>query len=125
MNIVIANTGDEPIYEQIKRQIKNHIIGGLLKEGELLPSIRRLAAELQISVITTKRAYDDLEAEGFVETAAGRGTYVARQREEFLHEKKLKIVEELLAPAVRQAKDFGLGQREVATMLRLLFEEEA
>jgi GntR family transcriptional regulator len=125
MNIVIANTGDEPIYEQIKRQIKNQIIGGLLKEGELLPSIRRLAAELQISVITTKRAYDDLEAEGFVETAVGRGTYVARQREDFLHEKKLKIVEELLVQAVRQAKEFGLGQKEVATMLRLLFEEEA
>ena len=124
MDIVITNTGDEPIYEQIKRQIKSQIIAGALKEGDLLPSIRRLAAELQISVITTKRAYDDLEREGFVETSVGRGTFVARQREEFLHEKKLKVVEEQLAQAVRQAKEFGLSPREVTAMLKLLFEEE-
>src|SRR5688572_29425416 len=124
MDIVIANTGDEPIYEQIKRQIKSHIIGGVLKEGDLLPSIRRLAAELQISVITTKRAYDDLEREGFLDTAVGRGTYVARQRAEFLHEKKLKVVEEHLTQAVRQAREYGLSPKEVTSMLKLLFEEE-
>ena len=124
MDIVITNTGDEPIYEQIKRQVKSQIIAGALKEGDLLPSIRRLAAELQISVITTKRAYDDLEQEGFVETAVGRGTFVARQRAEFLHEKKLKIVEEQLVQAVRQAREFGLAPKEVAQMLKLLFEEE-
>jgi GntR family transcriptional regulator len=125
MNIVLTNAGDEPIYEQIKRQVKGQIIAGALKEGDLLPSIRRLAAELQISVITTKRAYDDLEREGFLETAVGRGTYVAHQRKEFLREKKLKIVEEQLALAVRQAKEFGLVQKDVAAMLKLLFEEEA
>jgi GntR family transcriptional regulator len=124
MDIVLANTGDEPIYEQIKRQIKGHIIAGSLKEGDLLPSIRGLAAQLQISVITTKRAYDDLEREGFLATAVGRGTFVARQRPEFLHEKKLKLVEEHLATAVRQAREFGLSPREVTSMLKLLFEEE-
>ncbi len=124
MNIVIANAGDEPIYEQIKRQVKSQIISGVLEEGDLLPSIRGLAAELQISVITTKRAYDDLEREGFVETAIGRGTFVAGQSREFLREKKLKLVEGLLAQAVRQSRDFGLTQKEVTAMLKLLFEEE-
>jgi GntR family transcriptional regulator len=124
MNIIIANNGDAPIYEQIKTQIRRQIIAGGLKQGDLLPSIRRLASELQISVITTKRAYDDLEREGFVETAVGRGTFVAKQREEFVREKKLKIVEELLAGAVRQARDFGLSESDVASMLSLLFEED-
>jgi len=125
MNIILTNTGDEPIYEQIKRQVKGQILAGVLKEGDLLPSIRRLAAALQISVITTKRAYDDLEREGFLETAVGRGTYVAHQGEELLHEKKLKLVEEPLAHAVRKAQELGVGQKEVVAMLKLLFEEEA
>jgi len=124
MKIIIANSSPDPIYEQISRQIKAQIISGDLKEGEGLPSIRKLAKELQISVITTKRAYEELEKEGFIDTVSGKGCFVAMQNKEFLREKKMKIVEEKLGEAVNEAKLLGLNIRELREMLNLLYEEE-
>lgn len=124
MKILISNSSDDPIYEQISRQIKNQIISGELKEGEALPSIRALAKELQISVITTKRSYEILIDEGFVDSITGKGTFVSSQNQELLREKKMKMVEEKLAEAVEEAKLLGITQNEVHQMLNLLYEEE-
>ena len=123
MRILIANSSPDPIYDQIVRQVKTQIIAGDLREGEPLPSIRKLALDLQISVITTKRAYDELEAEGFIDTVAGKGTFVAAQNAEFLREKRMKVVEEKLIAAVDEARMMGLGYPQLNEMLRLLCEE--
>ena len=125
IRILIANSSPDPIYEQIVRQIKAQIIAGELGEGAPLPSIRKLAQDLQISVITSKRAYDELEAEGFIDTVAGKGTFVAAQNAEFLREKRMKAVEEQLAAAVDDAQLAGMSLAEVGEMLRLLWEERA
>jgi GntR family transcriptional regulator len=124
MKIIISNSSPDPIYEQIDRQIKAQIISGELGEGDPLPSIRRLAQELQISVITTKRAYEELEKEGFIDTVEGKGSYVAMQNKEFLREKKMKIVEEKLHEAVREARLLGIGLPELKEMLVLLHKEK-
>jgi len=100
VRIIISNSSPDPIYEQINRQVKSQIISGDLAEGEALPSIRKLTHELQISVITTKRAHDEREREGFINTVSGKGTFVAVQNQELLKEKKMKIVEGKLAGAV-------------------------
>ncbi len=125
MRVVLSNSSPDPIYEQIARQIKGQIISGELTEGSSLPSIRRLAQELQISVITTKRAYEELEHEGFIDTVAGKGTYVAAQNKEFLREKRMKVVEERLAEAVSEARLLGVGLEELMEMLRLLCREDS
>jgi GntR family transcriptional regulator len=125
MRILIANSSPDPIYDQIVRQVRAQIIAGDLHEGEPLPSIRKLALDLQISVITTKRAYDELEAEGFIDTVAGKGTFVAAQNAEFLREKRMKAVEEKLAAAVDEARLMGLGYPKLSEMLRLLCEEDS
>ncbi len=125
MKIIIANSSPDPIYEQITKQIKNQIISGQLVEGEALPSIRKLARELQISVITTKRAYEDLEREGFIDTVTGKGSFVAVQNKEFLREKRMKIVEEKLSGAISEAKMLGISIEELKEMLGILYEEEA
>lgn len=124
MRIIISNSSPDPIYEQIARQIKSQIIGGELVEGESLPSIRKLAIELQISVITTKRAYEELEREGFLDTVGGKGSFVAAQNKEFLREKRLKVVEDKLAEAVAEARVLGVNHTDLARMLRLLCGEE-
>ncbi len=124
MKVVISNSSPDPIYEQINRQVKAQIISGGLAEGQALPSIRRLAHDLQISVITTKRAYDELEKEGFINTVGGKGTFVAVQNPELLREKKMKIVEEKLAQAVDEAKLMGIGEDQIVNMLQLLFRED-
>ncbi|GAA0181228.1 GntR family transcriptional regulator [Clostridium sediminicola] len=123
MRILISNSSDKPIYDQIAEQIKNLIIKNELEEGIALPSIRSLAKELQISVITTKRAYEELEKEGFIETVRGKGSFVAAQNKELLRERKLKIIEDQLAAAVRESKLLGLTYEEIADMLKILFEE--
>jgi len=123
MKIIIANSSQDPIYEQISRQIKAQIISGDLGEGALLPSIRRLAQDLAISVITTKRAYEELEHEGFIDTVGGKGTFVAAQNPQFLREKRMRIVEEKLAAAVCEARLAGVGAEELARMLELLYRE--
>jgi len=124
MKIIIANSSPDPIYEQIIKQIKTQIISGELEEGTALPSIRRLARELNISVITTKRSYEDLEREGFIDTVAGKGSFVAVQNKEFLREKRMKIVEEKLGEAISEAKMLGLGIGELKEMLGILYDEE-
>jgi GntR family transcriptional regulator len=124
MKIIISNASPDPIYEQIVRQVKSQIINGELEEGAALPSIRKLAQELQISVITTKRAYDELEREGFIDTVGGKGTFVAVQNKELLREKKMKLVEEKLAEAVAEARLLGIRPKALREMLRLLYEEE-
>ncbi|OUM98319.1 MAG: GntR family transcriptional regulator [Paenibacillaceae bacterium ZCTH02-B3] len=123
MNILISNSSKEPIYEQIKRQIKESILRGELNEGDPLPSIRQLAKDLHISVITTKRAYDDLEHEGFLVTVVGKGTFVAGQNREFLREKRLRWIEEKLAEVVAESKALGVTLPELIEMLKLLHED--
>jgi GntR family transcriptional regulator len=124
MKIIISNSSPDPIYEQVNRQVKGQIISGELREGEALPSIRRLAQDLQISVITTKRAYEELEKEGFIDTVEGKGSFVAMQNKELLREKKMKIVEEKLAAAVEQSRLLGISRAELEEMLDLLYGEK-
>jgi GntR family transcriptional regulator len=124
MKIIISNSSPDPIYEQVTRQVKAQIISGELKEGESLPSIRKLAQDLQISVITTKRAYEELEKEGFIDTVEGKGSFVAMQNKELLREKKMKIVEEKLAGAVEEARLLGITWAELEEMLGLLYGEK-
>ncbi|HBN82889.1 MAG TPA: GntR family transcriptional regulator [Clostridiales bacterium] len=124
MNIIISNTSELPIYEQITGQIKDLIIKGELMEAELLPSIRNLAKELQISVITTKRAYEELEKDGFIVSVPGKGSYVAAQNKELLKESRIRIVEEKLEEAVNAAKSIDLSQDELIEMMKLFYEEE-
>lgn len=123
MNIIISNSSEQPIYEQIMSQIKDHIMIGNLGEAEPLPSIRNLAKELHISVITTKRAYDELEKEGFIVTVAGKGSFVAAQNKELLRETRIKIVEEKLAEAVIAAKSAQLSYSELKEMVKIFYEE--
>jgi len=122
MDIIISNASGKPIYEQITSQIKALILNGTLKEGEALPSMRLLAKELRISVITTKRAYEDLERDGFIETATGRGSFVAGKNLEFVREEHLRMVEEKLQEAVSLAKTAGISQGELEEILKLLYE---
>lgn len=123
MRVLISNASNEPIYSQISNQIKEEIIKGQLGEGELLPSIRGLARDLQISVITTKRAYEELEKEGFIQTIPGKGSYIATQNMELMREKKLKIIEEKLTQIVDESKLLGFSYEEINEMLKILFEE--
>jgi len=124
MKMIISNSSPLPIYEQITQQIKQQIMSGDLAEGDALPSIRKLALELQISVITTKRAYEELEREGFIDTVGGKGTFVAAQNKELLREKKMKVVEDKLAEAVAQARMLGISAAELKEMLLILFKED-
>ena len=123
MDLFISNTIGVPIYAQITRQIKEKILSGELTQGEALPSIRLLAKELRISVITPKRAYEDLEKEGFIYTQQGRGSFVAAQNPELLREETLRRVEQYLQKALDEAAQGGVTGDEVRTLLHLLMEE--
>ena len=122
MELYISNSGQEPIYAQITRQIKAKILNGELQQGDALPSIRLLAKELRISVITTKRAYEDLERDGFIETVTGKGSFVATKNAEFLREEALRRVEATLQKAVDAAARSGVPPQELRQMLELLLE---
>ncbi|MDL2293049.1 GntR family transcriptional regulator [Ruminococcaceae bacterium OttesenSCG-928-D13] len=124
MNILISNSDGRPIYEQITAQVKSQILGGQLASGDALPSIRALARDLRISVITTKRAYEDLERDGFIETIPGKGSFVASKNPEFLREERLRVAEGHLAKAVDVAKTSGITQDELAELLALLYQSE-
>ncbi|MCI8999548.1 MAG: GntR family transcriptional regulator [Clostridia bacterium] len=124
MDIIISNSSNTPIYEQIKEQIKNKIVSNELKTGELLPSIRNLAKDLRISVITTKNAYDELEKEGYVETIPGKGTYVANKNIEIIKEEQMQKIESLIDTAVSIAKLSKISKQEVMDMVNILYEEE-
>ncbi|CCQ96323.1 Transcriptional regulator, GntR family [[Clostridium] ultunense Esp] len=123
MRIILSNASELPIYDQIIRQIKQAIVTGELKTGEMLPSIRTLAKELQISVITTKRAYDELEKEGYLYSVPGKGTFVAAENLEMLREARVKIVEEKLAEAVTAAKGIDLSLDDLLEMVKILYVE--
>ncbi|KKB35493.1 GntR family transcriptional regulator [Bacillus thermotolerans] len=123
MQIIISNSSKEPIYEQITNQIKSSILAGDLQEGAALPSIRQLAKDLQISVITTKRAYEELEKAGFIYSIVGKGSFVAEQNLEVIKEKKLKVIEEQLSAVITNGKELGLSLDELQQLLKLLYEE--
>lgn len=123
MELYISNSGQEPIYAQITRQIKAKILNGELQQGDALPSIRLLAKELRISVITTKRAYEDLEADGFITTMPGRGSFVTPQNPALHREESLKQMEEHLQHAIDAARRGGITKDEVRETLDLLWEE--
>ncbi len=122
MNIIITNTGGVPIYEQIATQIKGMILSGVLKEGEPLPSMRNLAQDLRISVITTKRAYEILESEGLIESYTGKGSFVSAQNPELLREQNLREIETHLQNAVDTAKRSGVSNEELMEILSMLLE---
>ena len=124
LNLIISNTADVPIYQQIVNQIRDAILRGELVEGALLPSIRTLARDLRISVITTKRAYDDLENENYIVSVSGKGSYVAERNPELLHESRLGIVERRLEDAVLTAKSLDIKRTDVYRLLELIYEEE-
>ena len=124
MDIFISNTSGKPIYELIAAQIKDKILTGQLKEEELLPSIRLLAKELRISVITTKRAYEELERAGFIVTVAGKGSYVAPQNPQLMREEHLRRIEQHLSNAIEEARTGGIPQEEIYNILNLLYQEK-
>ena len=124
MDIIISNTSGKPIYEQITAQIKSQILSGSLRPGDALPSMRVLAKELRISVITTKRAYEELERDGFIETVTGKGSFVAQQNTELLREDALLRMEQALGQAVDIARHSGITDDEVRGALALLLEGE-
>ena len=124
MDIIIDNKSGAPIYDQIYSQIKNQIISGVLKENELLPSIRGLAKDLRISFITTKRAYEELEKEGFIYTLPAKGCYVAPKNVELIREENLKKIEALIAQILQLAASCNLSREEVLEMVNFSMEEE-
>lgn len=125
MKIIISNQSELPIYAQIKEQIKEQILNGQIPEGATLPSIRRLAKELSVSVITTTRAYSDLEAEGFIASAQGRGSIVLSQDNDLLREQYLKRIEEGLETAIQTAHAIHLSREELDAMVDALWEEDS
>lgn len=124
MNIFIDNKGGVPIYDQIYTQIKANIINGTLQEDEALPSIRNLAKDLRISVITTKRAYEELEREGFIYTVAGKGCFVAAKNVELLREENLKKIEAHMQEISRLAISCNLSLQDITEMFSLMWDEE-
>ncbi len=124
MRIIIANSSEDPIYRQIYKQIKSQIISGELVEGDPLLSIRKLSKELLIGVITVKKAYEELEEDGFIDTVGGKGCFVAMQNKELLKEKKMQTVGEKMGGVVTDAKKLGINLEELKEMLTILFKEE-
>ena len=123
MDILISNDSPVKLYEQIENQIKNQILNGSLKSGEMLPSIRMLAKELKVSIITTKRAYEELEKEGFIETVVGKGTFVSGANSERLKEAAMAEMEDRLEDVIIKAKSLGLGIEELIEILKSIYME--
>ena len=123
MEILISNSSDKPIYEQICIQVKSLIMDGTLSAGEMLPSMRALAKDLHISVITVQRAYEDLTRDGFIETVSGKGCFVAPQNKEWIQEEQLRIAEGFLEKAAQIGRAHGIAYERMANSLKLFFEE--
>lgn len=124
VELIINNSSEIPIYEQIVSQIKNYIITGELKSGDALPSLRFLAKELRISVITTKRAYEELENQGFIESVPGKGSFVANKSSQILREEQLRLVEEELLKVVDIAIKSNISLEELFVMIQTLYTEK-
>ncbi len=124
MNIIISNRDERPIYEQITSQLKKMIISGELKEGQMLPSMRALAKDLRISVITTKRAYEELEKDGMIVTVTGKGSFVAEQNTQLIKEEKLKDIENKISCIWEEARLCGITLEELREMLEIICGEE-
>lgn len=122
MKIIIKNGSAVPIYEQIKNAIREEILNGKIKSGEKLPSVRVLARELSISILTVKKAYDELENEGFIESRQGLGTFVGKEDPNLKLEEKQKKLEEALLSAIRISKDIGMGKTDLRELLAYLYE---
>jgi len=120
MNIIISNSSSDPLYEQIKQAIYTNE----LKEEEILPSVRALANDLKISFLTVKKAYDELEAEGFIKTVQGKGSYVLPKNLELLREEKLKEIEKNISTVVKLSKIYGITEEEVINLIKIMFEED-
>ncbi|QTH39825.1 GntR family transcriptional regulator [Cohnella sp. LGH] len=123
MNIILSNASDEPIYGQIVRQIRQSILNGEITPGHLLPSIRQLAKDLQISVITTKRAYEELEKEGLIDSVVGKGSFVSGANPQFIREQRLRLLEGTLIEAVQESRSLNMPLEELVAHIRLLYEE--
>ena len=124
MKILISNTSDAPLYQQIKEQIIDAILKGELVEGDPLPSIRSFANDLKVSVLTIRRVYDDLEKEGFVNSQVGIGTFVSTSNVELLRDSKRRLVEQKMLEMIQTAKSLGITQQELNDMMNILFKEE-
>ncbi|HEK8844466.1 TPA: GntR family transcriptional regulator [Clostridioides difficile] len=123
MEIIISNSSNKPIYEQICLQIKSLIMNGTLSAGEMLPSMRSLAKDLHISVITVQRAYEDLTRDGFIETVSGKGSFVSSQNKEFIQEEQLRIAEELLQRVSEIGRTHGISYEQMSNILKLFYED--
>lgn len=123
MKIVIKSQGTMAIYEQIVNQLKNGIIAGELKPGEAMPSIRRLASDLEVSVITTKRAYEELEKEGLIRSVSGKGFYVCESNQDYLREKQLMMLEKHMNEMLEECRQAGLSQEDVQEMVQALWKD--
>lgn len=123
VNIIITNSSPDPIYEQIRQQIRSYILRGEIAAGEALPSIRHLAQQLQVSVITTKRAYEELERDGFIESVSGKGSFVVPQKPELLREKRMSLIESRLVDIIAESKTLNISLQELQVMLELLYKE--
>lgn len=124
MQIIISNNSKEPIYEQIYAQIKKHILTNELQAGQSLPSMRQLAKDLNISVITTKRAYEELENNGFIYSVVGKGSFVSEQNNEMMKERKMQVIEEQLMTAIQNSKEIGVTLTELKELITMLYREE-
>ena len=124
MEIIISNNSDVPIYEQIKRKMKNLINTNELKQSEALPSVRNLAKDLRISVLTVKKAYDELEQEGYIKTVQGKGSFVIARNKELIKEEQIKIIEEHIEEIIKFAKLTDVSKKEVIDLFEFLYEED-
>lgn len=124
MKIILSNTSKTPIYEQIHHQLKDQILGGELKSGQSLPSMRQLAKDLNVSLITSKRAYEELEKNGFIYSIVGKGSFVSEQNEEMMKERKMQGIEEQLMTAIKNSKDIGVTLTELKELLTILYRGE-
>lgn len=123
MKILISNTSEKPLYQQIKDQIKDAILKEELVEGDPLPSIRAFANDLSVSVLTIRRVYEELEKEGFVTSQVGKGTFVATSNIELLRDSKRRIVEQKMQDMIQTAKTMGITKNELNAMMDILYEE--
>ncbi|MGV2964980.1 MULTISPECIES: GntR family transcriptional regulator [unclassified Paenibacillus] len=124
MNILISNASSDPIYMQILTQIRQSILSGELVAGDSLPSIRQLAKDLQVSVITTKRVYEELEKEKLIDSVVGKGSFVSGANQDFIRERRMKQLEEKMLEVIRESKELGMSSQDVIHHLTLLVEEE-